>query len=108
MLRFGNDFFRSLPEGPGVYFFHGSDGRFLYIGQSSNLRSRLGSYRHVGEGKHPRRTLRLVARIARIEWRECASADEVIVRLTSVCIFTWKPAQSLLGTHHCCSENVDS
>jgi hypothetical protein len=77
-LRFGNDFFRSLPEGPGVYFFHGNDGRLLYIGQSSNLRARLGSYRHVGEGKHPRRTLRLVARIDRIEWRECSSADEAI------------------------------
>lgn len=77
-LRFGNDFFRSLPEGPGVYFFHGSDGQLLYIGQSSNLRARVGSYRHVGEGKHPRRTLRLVARIARIEWRECVSADEAV------------------------------
>ncbi len=77
-LRFGNDFFRSLPEGPGVYFFHGSDGCLLYIGQSSNLRARLGSYRHVGEGQHPRRTLRLVARIARIEWRECAFAAEAI------------------------------
>lgn len=77
-LRFGNDFFRSLPEGPGVYFFHGSDGQLLYIGQSSNLRARVGSYRHVGEGKHPRRTLRLVASIARIEWRECASADEAV------------------------------
>lgn len=77
-LRFGNDFFRSLPEGPGVYFFHGSDGQLLYIGQSSNLRARLGSYRHVGESKHPRRTLRLVARIARIEWLECASAEEAI------------------------------
>lgn len=77
-LRFGNDFFRTLREGPGVYFFHGSDGQLLYIGQSSNLRARLGSYRHVGEGKHPRRTLRLVARIARIEWRECASAEAAI------------------------------
>lgn len=77
-LRFGNDFFRSLPEGPGVYFFRGSDGQLLYIGQSSSLRARLGSYRHVGEGKHPRRTLRLVARIARIEWRECASAEAAI------------------------------
>lgn len=77
-VRFGNSFFRSLPEGPGVYFFHGSDGQLLYIGQSSNLRARLGSYRHVRESKHPRRTLRLVARIARIEWRECASAEAAI------------------------------
>jgi len=77
-LRFGNEFFRALPEGPGVYFFHGSDEQLLYIGQSSNLRARLGSYRHVGERKHPRRTLRLVASIARIVWRECASAEAAI------------------------------
>lgn len=77
-VRFGNDFFRSLPEGPGVYFFHGTDGQLLYIGQSSNLRARLSSYRHVGESKHPRRTLRLVARVARIEWRECASPEAAI------------------------------
>ena len=77
-VRFGNDFLHSLPEGPGVYFFHGSNGQLLYIGQSSNLRARLASYRHVGEDKHPRRTLRLVARIARIEWRECASAEAAI------------------------------
>ena len=76
--RFGNAFFRSLPEGPGVYFFHGSEGQLLYIGQSSNLRARLGSYRHVSEGRHPRRTLRLVARVTKIEWQECLSAAEAI------------------------------
>jgi hypothetical protein len=78
--RFGNAFFRSLPEGPGVYFFHGSEGQLLYIGQSSNLRARLGSYRHVSEGRHPRRTLRLVARVAKIEWQQCLSAAEAIER----------------------------
>jgi len=77
-MRLGNKFFRTLPEEPGVYFFRGRDGQLLYIGQSSNLRARLCSYRHVGEGKHPRRTRRLVASIARIEWRECASAAAAI------------------------------
>lgn len=28
-VRFGNSFFRSLPEGPGVYFFHGSQEHLL-------------------------------------------------------------------------------
>lgn len=78
--RFGSSFFHGIPASPGVYFFHGSDGLLLYIGQSSNLRARLGSYRHVGEGRHPRRTLRLVARVARIEWQECATAAEAIER----------------------------
>lgn len=77
-LRFGNDFFRSLAECPGVYFFHGSDGCLLYIGQSLNLRSRLGSYRHVDRSRQPRRTLRLVSRVTRVEWKTCTSADEAI------------------------------
>lgn len=77
-LRFGNEFFRALPQTPGVYFFFDAAGTLLYIGQSSDLRARLGSYRHVSEDKHPRRTIRLVARVARIEWRECTTAEEAI------------------------------
>lgn len=77
-LRFGNDFFRALPTSPGVYFFHGGDDRLLYIGQSANLRARVGSYRHVTQGKNPRRTLRLVSQVVRIEWQVCATAAEAI------------------------------
>lgn len=95
-LRFGNDFFRSLPEVPGVYFFHGSYGRLLYIGQSSNLRARLGSYRHVDQSRHPRRTLRLVARVTRIEWKECASADEA-VELESTLLLEYRPPFNRAG-----------
>jgi hypothetical protein len=95
-LRFGNDFFRSLPEGPGVYFFHGGDGRLLYIGQSSNLRARLGSYRHVDRSRHPRRTLRLVARITRIEWKECPSAAEA-VDLESTLLLEHRPPFNRAG-----------
>lgn len=95
-LRFGSEFFRSLPEGPGVYFFHGSDGRLLYIGQSSNLRARLGSYRHVDQSRHPRRTLRLVARVTRIEWKGCASADEA-VELESMLLLEFRPPFNRAG-----------
>ncbi len=77
-LRFGNDFFRALPTSPGVYFFHGGDDRLLYIGQSANLRARVGSYRHVTQGKNPKRTLRLVSQIARIEWQSCATPADAI------------------------------
>lgn len=77
-LRFGGEFFRSLPSSPGVYFFHDDAGRLLYIGQSANLRARVGSYRHVTPEKNPKRTLRLVAKVARIDWRLCASAAEAV------------------------------
>ena len=65
--RFGREFFSELPEEPGVYFFFDGAGKLLYIGQSASLRGRVASYRHVVQGRHPKRTLRLVARIHRIE-----------------------------------------
>jgi hypothetical protein len=69
--RLGAAFFRNLPTKPGVYFFYDGSGLLLYIGQSNDLRARVGSYRHVTPERHPKRTLRLVHRIARIEWQEC-------------------------------------
>jgi len=78
--RFGSSFFTTLPESPGVYFFTGEAERLLYIGQSANLRARLGSYRHVTLDRHPRRTRRLVAGIRRIEWELCDSPAHAIER----------------------------
>jgi excinuclease UvrABC nuclease subunit len=63
---------------PRVYFFHGGDGELLYIGQSLDLRERIGSYRHVTPEKNPKRTLKLVHRIVRIEWKECSTQTEAI------------------------------
>lgn len=78
--RFGRDFFLNLPEDPGVYFFSDRAAKLLYIGQSASLRARVGSYRHVVEGRHPKRTLRLVSRIHRIEWEICESPARAIAR----------------------------
>jgi hypothetical protein len=78
--RFGSAFFAALPESPGVYFLTGEAERLLYIGQSANLRARLGSYRHVTLGRHPRRTRRLVAGIRRIEWELYGSPAHAIAR----------------------------
>jgi hypothetical protein len=79
-LRFGNAFFRSLPATPGVYFFYDAANRLLYIGQSNDLRARLGSYRHVTPEQNPKRTLRLVAKITRIDWQLCTTAEQAIER----------------------------
>jgi len=76
--RLGVEIFRTLPSCPGVYFFYDQEGRLLYIGQSGNLKSRIGSYRHISRDRHPIRLRRLVSRIARLEWKECASAADAI------------------------------
>lgn len=79
-VKLGGSFFRAIPSQPGVYFFFGHDDTLLYIGQSADLRSRVGSYRHVTPEKNPKRTLRLVARTTRIEWELCDSASAAIER----------------------------
>ncbi|WP_395746087.1 nucleotide excision repair endonuclease [Prosthecobacter sp.] len=95
-VRLGNDFFRSLPAVPGVYFFYGQAGELLYIGQSSDLKARIGSYRHVTPEKNPRRTLRLVHRIFKIEWRECALPAEAI-ELERVLLLEHRPPFNRAG-----------
>ena len=95
-VRLGADFFRSLPSVPGVYFIYGKDGNLLYIGQSLDLKARIGSYRHVTPEKSPRRILKLVHRIVRIEWKECATQTDAI-ELERVLLLEHLSCRSLEG-----------
>jgi len=95
-VRLGSDFFRSLPSVPGVYFFYGKDGELLYIGQTLDLKARIGSYRHVTPEKNPKRTLKLVHRIVRIEWKECISQAEAI-ELERVLLLAHRPPFNRAG-----------
>jgi len=76
--QLGAETFAAIPELPGVYRFFGDADRLLYIGQSVNLRARVGSYRYVTAGKHSRRIARMVARARRVEWEVCESAAAAI------------------------------
>src|ERR1700722_6929296 len=57
--RLRRDFFRQLPERPGVYLMMGASDALLYVGKAKNLRKRLGSYRVENPDRMPRRHLRL-------------------------------------------------
>ncbi|MGN6644393.1 MAG: nucleotide excision repair endonuclease, partial [Verrucomicrobiota bacterium] len=50
----------------------------LYVGKAKNLRKRLGSYRVANPERLPRRIIRLLHRVTRIEWDECV--DESAAR----------------------------
>lgn len=95
--RVGAEVFASLPNGPGVYFFYDITGKLLYIGQSLNLRARVTSYRHVSPERHPRRILRLVHRIARIEWQTCET-PEAAIQLERVLLLQHRPPFNRAGT----------
>jgi excinuclease UvrABC nuclease subunit len=71
--RFGDEFFRQVPALPGVYFLCGVDAGVLYVGKAKNLRRRLAAYRVANPERLPRRMIRLLHQVARIEWDVCAS-----------------------------------
>src|SRR5947208_1528018 len=78
--RFGAEFFRSLPSKPGVYIMSGEAGRVLYVGQSKNLRVRLGTYRNANPCHISRKTIRLVHAVRKIDWEECPTPALACVR----------------------------
>ena len=71
--RLGEEFFRGLPASPGVYLMCGAEPGVLYVGRAKNLRRRLASYRVANPERLPRRIIRLLHRVTRIEFDECAS-----------------------------------
>jgi predicted GIY-YIG superfamily endonuclease len=73
--RLGEDFFRTLPTRPGVYLMCGAEEGVLYVGKARNLRKRLSSYRVANPERFARRTIRLLQRVRRIEWDECATEE---------------------------------
>src|SRR6185312_16871416 len=73
--RFGEEFFRALPTGPGVYFFCGVAEGVLYVGKARNLRKRLSSYRVANPERLSRRIIRLLHQVRRIEWDECTTEE---------------------------------
>ncbi|HET8861178.1 excinuclease ABC subunit UvrC [Marivirga sp.] len=55
-----------LPKLPGVYKFHNSDGKIIYVGKAKNLKNRVTSYFNKST-THNRKTIRLVREIEKIE-----------------------------------------
>ena len=65
--RFGEEFFHALPTAPGVYLMCGEREGVLYVGKACNLRQRLSSYRVANPERLPRRIIRLLHQVRRIE-----------------------------------------
>ena len=76
--RLGKDFFRTVPNEPGVYFMRDATGKVLYVGKAKNLRQRLGSYRVANPERMPRRHLRMVREVARIDFELCRNESAAL------------------------------
>ena len=69
---------KAAPTTPGVYVFRGSQGQVIYVGKSSNLRSRLRSY-FSGWDSHPVRIRRLVDSVFDFEVIAAASEQQALI-----------------------------
>ena len=97
MERLGREFFRRLPERPGVYLMRDAKGIVLYAGKARNLRRRLGSYRVANPDRLPRRHLRLLRAVERIDIEPCADEAAALAREAEL-LRTLKPRFNRAGT----------
>lgn len=95
--RLGRDFFRSLPERPGVYLMRSATEVVLYVGKAKNLRKRLRSYRVANPERMARRHLRLLRLVVRIELQECDD-EQAALRREAELLRTLKPRFNRAGT----------
>lgn len=78
--RFGREFFRTVPEAPGVYLMSTARDGVLYVGKAKNLRRRLGNHRSGTGERLPPRLVRLLLRVERIDWDVCPDEAAAIAR----------------------------
>lgn len=76
----GKDFFKTLPRSPGVYVFRDAQRRVLYVGQSKNLRARLGYYKNALPEREPRKIIRLVHQARAVELEPCETQAQARLR----------------------------
>ena len=94
--RLGRNFFRQLPERPGVYLMQDGAASVLYVGKAKNLRKRVCSYRVANPERMARRTLRLLRLVENICWEAC-SDEQSALRRESELLLTLKPRFNRAG-----------
>lgn len=95
--RLGPDFFRRLPETPGVYLMRDCTETVLYVGKAKNLRKRLSSYRVANPDRMRRRHLRLLREVQRIELEPCPDDAAALAR-ESALLRSLRPKFNRAGT----------
>ena len=67
-----------IPDAPGSYQFRDAEGRVIYVGKASSLRSRVMSYFQNPSGLHPR-TAQMVATAESVEWIQVNNDVEALM-----------------------------
>lgn len=69
--QLGRKFFKKAPRRPGVYLMKDAQDKLLYVGKAKDLKQRLNNYRIANPDRMPRRHLKMVNAVARIEFQFC-------------------------------------
>src|SRR5208282_4151249 len=78
--QLGREFFAQAPRSPGVYLMKDAGDNVLYVGKAKDLKQRLNHYRLANPDRMPRRHLRLVRQVKRIEFELCADESAALER----------------------------
>ena len=78
--QLGAQFFLQAPQRPGVYLMRDGNGEVLYVGKAKNLRRRLVCYRVANPDRMPRRHLKMLRAVRRIEVEECPDETAALAR----------------------------
>lgn len=95
--KWGEDFFKDLPQRPGVYFFLDADGQPLYIGKADNLKRRLMSYQAAKPGQAAEHILEMIELAHELRWEFHPSGEAALIREADL-IRTIRPPFNLAGT----------
>jgi predicted GIY-YIG superfamily endonuclease len=76
--RLGREFFRQAPRRPGVYLMKDARDNVVYVGKAKDLKQRLNNYRVANPDRMPRRHLRLVTEVKRIEFQLCVTESAAL------------------------------
>lgn len=94
--RLGAAFFREAPRRPGVYVMKDAGDNVLYVGKARDLKRRLNNYRVANPDRMPRRHLRMVREVARIEFEFCPN-EPAALRHESKLLRALKPRFNRAG-----------
>ena len=94
--QLGRRFFREAPQHSGVYLMRDAADKVLYVGKAKNLKQRLQNYRVANPDRMPRRHLRLVRQVARIEFQFCPG-ETAALRRESKLLRSLKPRFNRAG-----------
>ena len=80
-----------------MYLMRDTSDEILYVGKAKNLRKRLNSYRVANPDRMPRRHLRLLHSVARIELQKCPDEPTALARESEL-LRTVRPKFNRAGT----------